>query len=155
MIFFIAAILVSSAVAVTLIGVIDQYADQISDEASVLEGEMRARMTIINDPLYVIYDTSDNNLTYYLKNTGTSDLSMDDIVVGGNGTAKAGNEIWVTLMGNGTTWRPGDTVEVTFRVSGLREGVDYDGWATTSGISETGQIRGSADDSFVFRIRGV
>jgi flagellar protein FlaG len=155
MIFFIAAILVSSAVAITLIGVIDQYADEISDEASLMEGEMRSRMNIINDPLYVVYDTSSSNLTYYLKNTGTSELSMDNIVVSANGTAKAGDDISVGLMGNISTWRPGDTVEVTFTVPNLREGVDYNGWASTSGLSDKGQVRGSAQDTFVFRITGV
>ncbi len=155
MIFFIAAILVSSAVAITLIGVIDNYADQISDEASVMEGEMRSRMTIINDPSYVVYDTSSSNLTFYLKNTGTSDLSMDDIVVVANGTAKAGNDIRVTLMGTSSVWKPGGAVQVTFTVPNIVEGVDYNGWATTSGINENGQIRGSAQDSIVFRIKGV
>ncbi|MGA1820468.1 MAG: hypothetical protein ACMUHU_05600 [Thermoplasmatota archaeon] len=155
MIFFIAAILVSSAVAVTLIEVIDRYTDEISDEASVVEGEMRSRMTIINDPLYVIYDTSDGNLTFYLKNTGTGDLSKDDIVVSANGTTKAGSEIWAAQLGDGSTWRPGDVVEVKFRVPGLKEGIDYKGWATTSGISEKGFIRGTTQASIVFMIEEV
>jgi flagellar protein FlaG len=155
MIFFITAILVSSAVAVTLIEVIDLYSDEISDQASVVEGEMRSRMTIINDPLYVQYDTTSNNLTYYIKNTGTGDLSTEDIVVSANGTARAGNELWITLLGSSSDWRPGDTVEVTFKVPSLREGVDYNGWATTSGMTETGQHRGSAKDIIIFQVEEV
>jgi archaellum component FlaG (FlaF/FlaG flagellin family) len=155
MIFFIAAIIVSSAVALTLVGVIDTYAENIGDEASLVEGEMRARVTIINDPLYVIYDPSDTNLTFYLKNTGTVDLSMEDLVVSANGTSKGGDDIWVDLMGNGTRWAPGDVVEVNFRVPTLKEGMDYSGWASTSGLSEKGTARGNADDRIIFRVKEV
>jgi flagellar protein FlaG len=155
MIFFIAAIMVSSAVAVTLIGVIDRYTDEISEEASVLEGEMRSRLTIINDPLFVEYDTSDGNLTFYLKNTGTGDLSVQDIVVSANGTTRAGSDLWATLLGNSSIWKPGDVVEVTFRVPNLNEAHDYNGWASTSGITEKGIVRGSAQTTILFRIRSV
>lgn len=155
MIFFITAIIVSSAVAVTLVDVIDRYTDEISDEASIVEGEMRSRVTIINDPLYVIYNSGDGNLTFYLKNTGTGDLSKDDIVVSANGTTRAGKSLWVTQLGGGSAWKPGDVVQVTFRVPGLREGVDYHGWASTSGLSEKGIVRGSAQSSLVFRIKEV
>ncbi|MBN1391052.1 MAG: hypothetical protein JXA22_10475 [Candidatus Thermoplasmatota archaeon] len=155
LIFFITAILVSSAVAVTLIEVIDQYAEEISDEASLMEGEMRSRLMIINDPLYVTYDASDGNLTFYLKNTGTGDLSRDDIIVSANGTTRAGAELWVTQLGGGSVWKPGDVIEVVFRVPGLEEGNDYHGWASTSGISEKGTVRGSSQSSLVFRIREV
>ncbi|MBN1539424.1 MAG: hypothetical protein JW939_04710 [Candidatus Thermoplasmatota archaeon] len=155
MIFFIAAILVSSAVAVTLVEVIDRYTDEIENEASLVEGEMRSRVTIINDPLYVRYDPSDGNLTFYLKNTGTGDLSKDDIVVSANGTTRAGNSIWATQLCGGSAWRPGDVMQVTFRVPGLREGIDYHGWASASGLSEKGTVRGTAQSSMVFRIKEV
>jgi archaellum component FlaG (FlaF/FlaG flagellin family) len=155
MIFFIAAIIVSSAVALTLVEVIDTYAENIGDEASLVEGEMRARITIINDPLYVPYDKSDTNLTFYLKNTGTVDLLMEDIVVSANGTSRGGDDIWLNLMGNGSRWGPGDVVEVIFRVPNLKEGIDHSGWASTSGLSDRGTARGSADDSIIFRVKEV
>ncbi|MGA1848910.1 MAG: hypothetical protein ACMUHB_06185 [Thermoplasmatota archaeon] len=155
MIFFIAAIIVSSAVALTLVEVIDTYAENIGDEASLVEGEMRARVTIINDPLYVTYDRSETNLTFYLKNTGTVDLSIPDIVVSANGTASGGDDIWVDLMGNGTRWGPGDVVEVIFRVPGLKADTDYSGWGSTSGLSERGTAKGSAEDRIIFRVKEV
>jgi archaellum component FlaG (FlaF/FlaG flagellin family) len=153
MIFFIAAILVSSAVAVTLIEVIDQYADDVSDNAQVVEGEMRSRMTIINDPLYIPYDTTETNITYYIKNTGTISLSTEDLVVSANGTTKAGSDLWIRLLGGSSVWMPGDTIEVIFRAPNLREGVDYNGWASTSGITDNDQIRGSAQDTIIFQVK--
>lgn len=152
MIFFIAAIVVSSAVAFTLIEVIDTYAEELSDEASLVKGEMKSRLSLINDPAYVPYDPSDGNVTFYLKNTGTGDLLGSDIVVSANGTARSGNDIWIDYMSGSTRWGPGDVVKVTFRSPGLVEGNDYNGWASTSGLSETGQVVGRAQDRMMFRI---
>lgn len=155
LIFFIAAILISSAVAVTLIDVVGNYSEDMEDEASLLRWEMKAKVRVINDPMYVPYDRTDGNLTLYLKNTGTSDLSTNDIVAAANGTTRAGDDVWVSIVDGGSRWSPGDTVKVNFRVSGLEEGVDYNGWVSSNGLTSTGIRRGSAEDSFVFRIREV
>jgi archaellum component FlaG (FlaF/FlaG flagellin family) len=135
--------------------VIDSYSDEVSDEASILEGEMRSRMTIINDPLYVQYVNSTGNLTFYIKNTGTADLSLDELVVSANGTARSGNNISITMLGSSSAWKPGGTIQVTFNAPGLREGVDYVGWTSTSGLLDNKQVRGSAQDIMIFQIRGV
>ncbi|MEA3559271.1 MAG: hypothetical protein U9R75_08470 [Candidatus Thermoplasmatota archaeon] len=155
LIFFIAAILVSSAVAISLIEVIDSYSDEISDQASLLNVEMGSSIEIINDPMYVNYNTTSSNLTYYLKNVGSRDLSLDDIVVSANGTARSGSNITAVLMGGGSGWSSGDVVEVTFNVPGLRSGLDYPGWASTSGMTEKKIVKGNAQDTIVFRIWGV
>ncbi|MFW3145466.1 MAG: hypothetical protein ACMUIE_01480 [Thermoplasmatota archaeon] len=155
MIFFIAAIVVSSAVAVTLIGVVENYSDEISEEAALLRGEMSSKIRIINDPLYVNYETSSGNLTFYLKNTGSGDLSKDDIVVSANGTARSGSQIRTLLLNGGAVWKPGSVVEVEFNSPGLVDGVDYQGWAATSGITSSGRLGGNAQDTIVFRIKEV
>ena len=155
MIFFIAAIMISSAVAVTLVEIVDEFSEDLGEEASVLRWEMRTNLEVINDPMYIPYDTSDGNLTLYLKNTGSGDLSVDDIIVSANGTTDAGNDIWTRLLGGESTWEPGKTVQVNFIVSGLIEGIDYNGWAVTSGKTSSGSIRGSAMDTFIFQIKEV
>lgn len=155
MIFFIAAIVVSSAVAVTLIGVVDNYSDEISEEAALLRGEMSSKVRIINDPLYVGYQNSSGNLTFYLKNTGSGDLSKEEIVVSANGTARSGSQIRAVLLSGGTVWKPGTVVEVEFNCPGLVEGMDYHGWAATSGLTGSGRLGGNAQDTITFRIMGV
>ena len=150
LIFFIAAIMISSAVAVTLIDVIDNYSESLGDEAALLRGEMGADMRMINDPMYVPY--SNGTLTIYLKNTGTSDLSTEDLVVSANRTVGSGSGITVTLMDNSSVWSPGKTVSVSFSVPNLTEGVDYHGWASTSGLTSGGARRGTARDEFIFRV---
>ncbi|MFO8050253.1 MAG: hypothetical protein R6V01_00960 [Thermoplasmatota archaeon] len=152
LIFFIAAIMVSSAVAVTLIGVIDNYSDAVSDQASMLNVEMGSDLEIINDPMYVRYNSTTSNLTFYLKNIGSRDLSLDDVAVSANGTARAGSNITKRLVGGGSSWAPGDVVEVVFGSPGLEEDTDYHGWASTSGLTEKGVPKGNAQDIIVFRI---
>jgi flagellar protein FlaG len=152
MIFFIAAIMISSAVAVTLIEVVDEYSEDLSDEASILRWEMRSDMTFINDPLHIPYNSSTGNLTLYVKNTGTGDLSLGDLVISINGTTKTGNDIMKTILGGGASWSPGKTVQVNMNVPGMNEDMDYHGWGTTSGITSSGGRRGTAQDTLVFRI---
>lgn len=155
MIFFIAAIMISSAVAVTLIGVIDDYSEDLGEEASVLRWEMRSQMKVINDPMYIPYDTSNGNLTFYVKNTGTGDLSIDELVVSANGTTGSTSTMWTRTLNGDEDWKPGSTIEVIFRVSGLKQDTDYNGWVYTSGITPTGSPRGTAEDNIVFRIMEV
>ena len=154
MIFFIAAILISSVVAVAFIEVIGNYSEDLEQEASLLRGEIRSRMDIVNDPLNVPYDNSTANLTFYIMNTGTGRLSTDSLVVGANGTTAAGSNLYAEVLGDSTEWVPGAVVSATFNVTGLIEGVDYSGWASTTGLSDGGQIRGHANDELSFRIRG-
>jgi archaellum component FlaG (FlaF/FlaG flagellin family) len=155
LIFFITALLVSSTVALVLVDVIDRYAEDLEESSSVLKGDMQSRLSIINDPLNVQYDPDTGNLTYYLKNTGTGALSMTDIVVSANGTALSGDSITVKQLSGGTKWSSGSTVEVVFPVKGLTGSMDVQGWASTSGLNSAGASRGSAQDSFVFRVREV
>jgi len=155
LIFFITALMVSSAVALVLVDVIDRYAEDIEESSSALKGDMQSRVTFINDPLNVPYDPASGNLTYYLKNTGTGALSMTDIVVSANGTALSGTSVSVKLLSGGARWSSGSTVEVVFPVKGLTTSMDVIGWASTSGLNSAGASRGSAEDSFVFRVREV
>jgi archaellum component FlaG (FlaF/FlaG flagellin family) len=154
LIFFIAAILISTTVAVSFIKVADVYSESISDEASMIESEIGSKMAIINDQARVPYDKATSNLTFYIKNTGASDLSIKDLVVSANGTASSGTKIKTRMMDGGSIWTPGDVVEVVFTVKNLRSGIDYDGWASTSGLSDGGAPMGSAQSTIMFRIRG-
>jgi len=153
LIFFIAALLISASVAGVFITIVDEYAEDLEDEASLLKQDMRSSLKVINDQKAVPYENSSGNLTFYLKNVGLGELSTADIVVSANGTTSAGDDIKVKVVG-GSEWSPGRVVEVIFKVSGMKEGVDYHGWASTSGISEKGVIRGHTQDMIVFRIEG-
>lgn len=155
LIFFMAALLVSSAVAVAFIDVADNYSRGLRDEAALLRADMTSSLTIVNDPGMVPYDNASKNLTFYIKNTGTSELSIQDLLVSANGTVFVGNGTGIMLLGGGIRWDPGTVVQATFEVAGLNKGVDYNGWASTSALSDGGAPRGSAMDTLTFRIREV
>ncbi len=154
MIFFIAALLIATMVAAVFINIADDFSGDLEDEAERMRQEIRSHIAIINDPGNVPYENSTDNVTYYLMNIGTGDLSMDDIVVSANGTASGGSSIAVRLVGDGTIWSPGGVVEVNFTSSGLVEGVDYHGFASTAGMTSGGKVSGHSQDVLVFRIRG-
>ena len=154
MIFFIAAILVSSAVAAAFIGIVEDYSGDLEERASLLRGEVRSGMDIVNDPANVPYVNSTSNLTFYIMNTGTGRLSTDSLVVGANGTTAGGSDLYIEILGDETDWLPGVVIGASLKVGGLVEGRDYNGWASTSGLSDSGQIRGHARDDLAFRIRG-
>ncbi|MDG6223963.1 MAG: hypothetical protein QCI82_00440 [Candidatus Thermoplasmatota archaeon] len=155
LIFFVAALIVSSAVAVAFIDVADNYSKGLRDEAALLRADMTSSLTIVNDPGMVPYDNISQNLTFYIKNTGSSELSVQDVIVSANGTVSGGNGTLVLIVGGGSIWVPGSVVQVTFEAGGLVEGADYSGWASTSGLTEGGAPRGSALDTITFRIREV
>jgi hypothetical protein len=80
---------------------------------------------------------------------------MNDLVVSANGSALSGTSISVKLLSGGPTWNSGSTVEVVFAAKGLTTAMDVHGWASTSGLGDSGGPRGSAQTTFVFRIREV
>ncbi len=91
-------------------------------------------------------------MTFYIKNTGTGDLSTDDLLISVNGTVATGSDLWTVLLDAGNTWSPGKTIQVNMLATGLQEDVDYHGWGSTSGITSSGGRRGTTQETFVFRI---
>jgi len=141
-------------VAFAFVSIADTFSQRLEDEAVQLKAEMGSSMVLINDPANVPYDRTTTNLSFYLKNSGSSELSLEDIVVSANGTAVPSSDLWAEHLEGGSRWLPGDVVQVRFHVPSLRTGVDYPGWASTSGLTDGGSPRGSAQDSFAFRIGG-
>ena len=152
MIFFIVALFISAGVAGILIGVVDNYSSDIEDAASDLSGEMRSKVGFINDQANVPYNSTSTELTFYLMNTGSGDLSAEDLVVSANGTALAGDDLTTSILGGGRKWSRGKVVEVNLNVTGLQTNTDYHGWASTTGMSDSGSTSGHARDSITFRI---
>ena len=152
MIFFIAALLISASVAGMLIEVVDNYASDVESTAADLKGDMQSKMSFISDNLHVPYNSTNNVLTFYLMNTGSGDLTVDDLVVSANGTTAAGGNLTKKIVGGGSRWSRGKVVEASFNVTGLKEGQDYHGWASTTGISSSSASRGHAKDAITFRV---
>ncbi|HID43111.1 MAG TPA: hypothetical protein EYP30_04920 [Archaeoglobaceae archaeon] len=73
MIFFVAALIVSSMVAGVLLGSVQETSNAFSQRSRALVDTIRDDITIINDPDSV----SNNPVLIYLKNTGDSSIPVD------------------------------------------------------------------------------
>lgn len=85
-IFFIGAIIVSSILSAVFIGVSLQLKDGIEARSDALNKQLRTSIEIINDPRQVPYDANNSTLVLYIKNTGSTTLSVTTLTIEINGT---------------------------------------------------------------------
>lgn len=83
MIFFVAALIVSSTVAAVLLGSVQETSNAFSQRSRSLVDTIRDDITIINDPDSV----SNSPVIIYVKNTGDSSIPVDkklfDVIIDG------------------------------------------------------------------------
>ncbi|MGB9636204.1 MAG: hypothetical protein ACPL1Y_03010 [Thermoplasmata archaeon] len=86
MIFFIGAIIVSSILSAVFIGVSLQFKDGIEARSDALNKQLRTSIDIINDPRAVPYDPNNITIILYIKNTGSTTISVSTLTLEINGT---------------------------------------------------------------------
>lgn len=140
LIIFIAAMIVAASVAGLLTTTVNDISNAIEEQGFSTSDDIRSDLTIINDPGAGVYNSSGNkNVTLYVKNTGSRELSAAsgniDVFVNGVFTP-VGN---VTTL-EGEIWGRNDVVEIT--VSG--ESV------TDPGQNRVKVVAGGGEDVFVW-----
>lgn len=85
-IFFIGALIVSSILSAVFIGVSLQFKDGIEARSDALNKQLRTSIDIINDPRQVPYDGNNSTLILYIKNTGSTTISITTLTIEINGT---------------------------------------------------------------------
>jgi archaellum component FlaG (FlaF/FlaG flagellin family) len=112
MILFIGAVAAAGAVAVALGVTTAHYTTGLRDRTSHIESELSTRIAIVNDPAHV----PNNPVILYVKNTGSTDLTLADFVILYDGTQRTG---WTVTVGGvaDTTLEPSETAVIT--VTGL------------------------------------
>ena len=117
MILFIAALVVAASVAGTLTTQVDRVSDSLDARSLDLSQEIRADVTIISDSGAQVYDRNGNdNVTLFVRNTGSSDLPADagEIDVFFDGGYQS--DLTVTVVKGGPGWSRGGVINVTFSV---------------------------------------
>ncbi len=114
MIFFIASVLVSVAMAAVLINTTTGLATQVRSVGDTLTQEAESSIRIINDPSAMPY--ADGLLVIYVKNTGSVALSVNGTTVMIDGTLVLNIES-ATLEANASTWNPGKLLQLICPVS--------------------------------------
>lgn len=88
MIFFIAALVVSMGIAGVLISTTYKFSDDIESKGNDIGTNMLTDIEIINDVAAMPYNASNNTLTVYLQNIGSTKINADNktVIVMINGT---------------------------------------------------------------------
>jgi flagellar protein FlaG len=143
-------------VAVSLSGVLititNMYSEAIESQGKGRVGDLETDIEIINDPDAVPYDPVTGELTIYVKNIGSCDISQNNIVVIVNGTAYTPSTSEVSILSGATDWEPGTVAAITATIPGLAPGEDYNMKVCVNGLDSSGHRWGHADDSMEFRI---
>lgn len=106
MIFFIAALVVSMAIAGTLISTTQKFSGDIQKKGNSMGDTLLTDIKIINDPAAMPYNSSNKTLTLYIKNTGSIILpfSNQTVLVLINGTAFT--NLTFVLPATAKSWGP-------------------------------------------------
>jgi archaellum component FlaG (FlaF/FlaG flagellin family) len=114
MIFFIASVLVSVAMAAVLINTTSGLATQVRGVGDSLTQEAESSIKIINDPSSMPYE--DGLLIVYVKNTGTATLPINGTTVVIDGLVILNVEN-IAIESNASTWNPGKVLQLTCPVT--------------------------------------
>lgn len=108
MILFIAAVAAAGIAGVAIAGVIGNMALELQDRGNTMADALGTDVAIVNDPANVPYDSTSNNLTLYIKNTGSHTLTAPNLMILIDGTAEDFNH---TLRDDATSWSEGVVLE--------------------------------------------
>jgi|Deesub1362A_J573_1020465.scaffolds.fasta_scaffold00981_15 flagellar protein FlaG len=113
MIFFVAALVVSSVVAAVMLSTVQETSNVFNQKSRSLVESIKDDITIINDPDNV----SNNPVIIYAKNTGESTVALDkkmfDVIIDG---VYYTNYSVSSLSGN-SEWQPSDVAKITINTT--------------------------------------
>ncbi|MDY7082912.1 MAG: PQQ-binding-like beta-propeller repeat protein, partial [Halobacteria archaeon] len=115
LVFFIAAIIASTAVAGIILSAGANQAQSLTERGLEKAEKIRTDVKIINDPMEVPYDGT--NLTIYVKNTGTTDIPLSKLDVLIDGYFQT--QVNVTDFDGDGVWWPGENAKVNVTNSSL------------------------------------
>jgi len=115
MILFIASMLIAASVAGVFTDTVGQLSSAIDDQGLQVSEDVRTDVEIISDSgANGIYDAGTDVVTLHVKNTGSETLAPEGQAINAfvDGRFVAPENVTVTLVGDGTSWRPGGVVRV-------------------------------------------
>lgn len=113
LIFFIAAIVVSSAVAGVFVGTVIKLSGDIKHKANDIDQTINTQIAIINDPSAMPYNSSANTTIIYVKNIGSTSLDPNATRVLIDGNYSASDNLTYRLLDNASAWTNEVTLEIT------------------------------------------
>jgi archaellum component FlaG (FlaF/FlaG flagellin family) len=153
-IFLTTALLVSGLVSVVLINEWGDMAKSSQDQTRAMEINQDTSLGFAGDPMMVAYNTTSNNMTFYLQNTGTTLLDTSTLVVIVDGSAVTSSITTALIPSVGTDWDSEHLVEVTVNTSAsFADGTDVSLTVVVSSEVTNG-YRGTDTISLEVRLHG-
>ena len=109
LIFFIAAMVIASALVGGFYVAIDNLNDGMVARSDAEQKAIRSRVEIINDLVAMPFNNTSKVLTVYVKNTGTETLDPNQTIVFIDGMH---HNFTFNIIGGGGNWSQGVTVEL-------------------------------------------
>ena len=113
LIFFIAAIVVASAVAGIFVTTTINFAKDIGAGAKARSNDLNTQITIINDASAMPYNSTAQTLILYVKNIGSTSISPNSTRVLMDGWWNSTWNLTTRLLDNATAWGNEAVLEVT------------------------------------------
>jgi len=122
MIFFIAAMIVATAVAGVFVTTTINLAKNIRDTAKDEGNQFNTQITIINDPSAMPYNATCSTLILYVKNIGSTVIGENTVTILINGTYFTKNNMTFQLLDGATEWKREVVLEITLNNVTLASG---------------------------------
>ena len=113
MIFFIAAMIVATAVAGVFITVTINLAKDIRKTADDTGGGFNTQITVINDPSAMPYNATASTLVVYVKNIGSAVIDVNSTVILVNGTYFTKSNMTFSLLDGAKEWKREVVLQIT------------------------------------------
>ncbi|WP_181684790.1 flagellar protein G [Halorhabdus salina] len=140
LIIFIASILVAASVAGVLTNTVGELSEAVDELGLDVSDDVRTDIEFISDSGATVYNRSGNeNITLYVKNTGSQDLPPDPVVMDVLLDGRFQTDFTVTVV-DGETWRIGNVVRMDISAPDLSSG-DHRVQLTINGDEEVFEFR--------------
>ncbi len=135
LIFFIAAMVIASGVVAVIYSNVNSFAGASQESASTFSKQLKTDITIINDPARI--PKTGNNYTFYVKNTGKSNLAPELITLMINGEVIPADNIKATVINGDSVWRPVDVIQLNVTYPAMPAGDNNVRIISENGIEDT------------------
>ena len=138
MIFFIAAVIIAVGVVGVLSVNVQSIMGATSANSEVVSDQLKTDITIISDPEVIPYNTTSGHYTFYVKNTGKSDIAPEYVDVILDGEYIQNKNLNMSLEDSVGVWEPSGVIIINVTTGEtLNQGDHRLKIAADNGISDT------------------
>jgi flagellar protein FlaG len=135
LIFFITAIVIAGSVVAVIYTNVNAITSSSGEGAAALSQQLKTDIKIINDPANI--PNVGNSYTFYVKNTGRSNLASKFVSVLINGEVIPDSNVTKVIVGGDTEWMPADVLQLDVTTDTIRSGDNSIKIISENGVDDT------------------